>query len=60
MVMDPSQTGAKIEARPAAGSYVVELPREPDPDLDEEPRVYGSHWVEVESDDGRTRSSAGD
>ena len=54
MTMDPPETGPTMEARGIEESHVVELPREPDPDLDEESRVYGSRWVEVESDDGRT------
>ncbi len=45
-----------MEARKSPGSHVVEVPRELEPeDLDEEARVYGSRWVEVETADGGTR-----
>ncbi len=55
-MMDPSYTGAKMEARENTGSTVVEVPREPGAaDLGEEPRVYGSRWVKVEGADGRLR-----
>ncbi len=54
-MVDRPYTGPKMEARKSPGSYVVEVPRELEPeDLDEEARVYGSRWVEVEAADGGT------
>ena len=52
-MMDPLYNGPKMEARRSSGSTFVEAPRELElDDLDEEARVYGSRWVEVEADDG--------
>ncbi len=53
-MMDPPYTGPKLEARRRSASTLVEAPRELELDeLDEEARVYGSRWVEVEGKDGR-------
>ena len=55
-MMDPPHTGPKMEARRSSGSTFVEAPRELElDDLDEEARVYGSRWVEVEAADGSVR-----
>lgn len=53
LMVEPPYTDPKMEARRSSGSYVVETPREID-ELDEEARVYGSRWVEVETADGGT------
>ncbi len=54
-MMDPPYAGAKMETLERSGSYVAPVPRELElEDLDEEARVYGSRWVEVESADGGT------
>ncbi len=54
---DPPYTGPKIEARDSRGSYLVGVPRPPQLDHpgEEEDRVYGSRWVEIEAADGTIR-----